>query len=259
VILVLEPGLNLLARLQLRSFRRTLRAIRSGSRSVAEPSPIWRRSRCTCRLGDCTCSSACAAVWAATKYHPLPDPAACDLLHSPKRAGIHGFELRPIAQPLTAPARGPPRAGVQNPAPAEAVRTAKPEPLAAEAHRGSGKLYRSALPYPIAAAAHDHGCRICGHWVLATNLGQVDPLEGVCERSPTAPTSRASQHRIFEQFHQVDSSNTKAKGGTGLGLAIAKKIIEMHGGRIWVESTIGKGSTFQMELPTRAEFKKRAP
>jgi signal transduction histidine kinase len=59
------------------------------------------------------------------------------------------------------------------------------------------------------------------------------------------------QDRIFEQFHQVDSSNTKAKGGTGLGLAIAKQIVEMHGGRIWVESTVGRGSTFQMEIPAR--------
>ena len=62
------------------------------------------------------------------------------------------------------------------------------------------------------------------------------------------------QARIFEQFHQVDSSNTKAKGGTGLGLAIAKQIVEMHGGRIWVESTPRKGSNFQMKLPIRAEI-----
>jgi signal transduction histidine kinase len=66
------------------------------------------------------------------------------------------------------------------------------------------------------------------------------------------------QARIFEQFHQVDSSNTKAKGGTGLGLAIAKQIVEMHGGRIWVESTVGKGSTFQMEIPARAQVARSA-
>jgi signal transduction histidine kinase len=74
----------------------------------------------------------------------------------------------------------------------------------------------------------------------------------VTDTGPGIPEEH--QARIFEQFHQVDSSNTKAKGGTGLGLAIAKRIVEMHGGRIWVESTLGKGSTFQMELPTRAEF-----
>jgi signal transduction histidine kinase len=72
----------------------------------------------------------------------------------------------------------------------------------------------------------------------------------VVDTGPGIPAEH--QTRVFDQFHQVDSSNTKAKGVTGLGLAIAKQIVEMHGGRIWVESTLGKGSTFQMELPTRA-------
>ena len=62
------------------------------------------------------------------------------------------------------------------------------------------------------------------------------------------------QHeRIFEEFQQVDESSTRTKGGTGLGLAIAKKIIELHGGRIWVESVVGKGSTFTFNLPVRTE------
>jgi GAF domain-containing protein len=60
------------------------------------------------------------------------------------------------------------------------------------------------------------------------------------------------QARIFEEFQQADSSITKKKGGTGLGLSIARRIIEMHGGRIWVESSIGTGATFSFALPVRA-------
>ena len=78
----------------------------------------------------------------------------------------------------------------------------------------------------------------------------------VTDTGPGIPDDERT--RIFEQFHQVVSSLTKAAGGTGLGLAIAKQIVEMHGGRIWVESTIGEGSTFHMEIPTRAEFQQRA-
>jgi signal transduction histidine kinase len=76
----------------------------------------------------------------------------------------------------------------------------------------------------------------------------------VADTGPGIPPDQLT--RVFEQFHQVDSSNTKAKGGTGLGLAISKQIVEMHGGRIWAESTLGKGSVFHMELPMRAESRK---
>jgi PAS domain S-box-containing protein len=54
---------------------------------------------------------------------------------------------------------------------------------------------------------------------------------------------------IFEQFQQVDVSDSRKKGGTGLGLAICKKIVQQHGGKIWVESSVGKGSTFHFTLP----------
>jgi signal transduction histidine kinase len=63
----------------------------------------------------------------------------------------------------------------------------------------------------------------------------------------------ADQERIFAEFQQVDGSSSRTKGGTGLGLAIAKRIIEMHGGRIWVESKVGAGSTFTFTLPVRVE------
>jgi signal transduction histidine kinase len=59
----------------------------------------------------------------------------------------------------------------------------------------------------------------------------------------------SDQGKIFEEFQQADNSATKRKGGTGLGLSIAKRIIEMHGGRIWVESEIGKGSMFAFTIP----------
>ena len=71
----------------------------------------------------------------------------------------------------------------------------------------------------------------------------------VCDTGPGI--AAADQAKIFEEFQQADSSITRKKGGTGLGLSIAKRIIGMHGGRIWVDSVVDQGSTFSFMVPIR--------
>jgi signal transduction histidine kinase len=63
----------------------------------------------------------------------------------------------------------------------------------------------------------------------------------------------ADQDKIFGEFQQADNSITRKKGGTGLGLAISKRMVEMHGGSISVDSELGHGATFRVTLPVRVE------
>ena len=71
--------------------------------------------------------------------------------------------------------------------------------------------------------------------------------------------SAADQAKLFQEFQQADNSMTRKKGGTGLGLAISKRIIEMHGGRIWIELQLGQGSTFFVTLPVLAQEQTKPP
>jgi signal transduction histidine kinase len=68
----------------------------------------------------------------------------------------------------------------------------------------------------------------------------------VIDRGPGIP--RGEQAKIFDAFYQIDGSSTREHGGTGLGLSIVKRLVEAHGGTIWVESVIGEGSAFRFTL-----------
>jgi signal transduction histidine kinase len=81
----------------------------------------------------------------------------------------------------------------------------------------------------VSAHLHDGAAEIA---VTDTGVG-IDPED---------------QEAIFEEFRQVGTADKKVEG-TGLGLALSRKFIELHGGRIWVQSKVGKGSTFTFTLP----------
>jgi signal transduction histidine kinase/uncharacterized protein YdeI (YjbR/CyaY-like superfamily) len=91
----------------------------------------------------------------------------------------------------------------------------------------------------------DHG----GVEIRAVQAGGRFELSVIDSGPGIAP---ADQARIFDEFQQVDSSSTRKKGGTGLGLSISRRIVELHGGTIAVDSEVGTGSTFKVTVPVNA-------
>jgi signal transduction histidine kinase len=101
---------------------------------------------------------------------------------------------------------------------------------------------------------------LVGNAIKFTDRGEVsikgssaNGLFHVAVRDSGPGISTTDQAKLFQEFQQGDNSITRKKGGTGLGLAISRRIIEMHGGRIWVESSPGNGSTFAFTLPVTVE------
>ena len=86
-----------------------------------------------------------------------------------------------------------------------------------------------------------------GRITLTAEVRDADVIFTVSDTGIGIP--KADQSRIFERFYRVDAARSREAGGTGLGLAIAKHLVEVHGGRIWVESEIGQGSQFNFSVP----------
>lgn len=87
-------------------------------------------------------------------------------------------------------------------------------------------------------------------WIegTASNDGS-QALISICDTGPGIPSEHLG--RLFERFYRVDKARSRAVGGTGLGLSIVKHIVERHGGKVWAESKLGKGSRFTISLPRK--------
>jgi len=101
---------------------------------------------------------------------------------------------------------------------------------------------------------------LVGNAIKFTDIGEVvikastaNGSFNIAVRDTGPGISEADQAKLFQEFQQADNSITRKKGGTGLGLAISKRIIEMHGGKIWVQSVVGQGSTFSFTMPVKVE------
>jgi two-component system, OmpR family, phosphate regulon sensor histidine kinase PhoR len=86
-----------------------------------------------------------------------------------------------------------------------------------------------------------------GRIVLSAEQREGEVIFTVADTGIGIP--KADQSRIFERFYRVDAARSREAGGTGLGLSIAKHLVEVHGGRIWVDSEVGRGSEFHFSVP----------
>jgi two-component system, NtrC family, sensor kinase len=86
---------------------------------------------------------------------------------------------------------------------------------------------------------------------ISLKAGRRDGMVEIAVTDTGIGIAPEDQAAIFEEFRQVGSDETRKQEGTGLGLTLAKKFVELHGGRIWVQSRVGQGSTFTFTLPVR--------
>ncbi len=140
-------------------------------------------------------------------------------------------------------------------------------PLAAE----KGLEFITTVPEEIPIAFGDYGritqclMNLAGNSLKFTKQGKVEIAvqlkEGVLvyqvnDTGIGIPPDKIGN--LFTEFKQTDATIASEYGGTGLGLSISKKFIEMHGGRVWVESEVGKGSSFIFEVPLRTDASRGA-
>jgi signal transduction histidine kinase len=136
------------------------------------------------------------------------------------------------------------------------------EPLASEKKLG----FKIEVPQKLPSGRGDERrltqvlLNLVGNAIKFTDKGEIaikaaaqNGAFTVAVRDTGPGIAEVDREKIFEEFQQADSSVTRKKGGTGLGLAISRRIIEMHGGRLWVESDLGRGSTFSFTVPVTVD------